>query len=302
MRGSAISSSEVTELTNRFYSYIPHISYDAKGGTRARLPLINNTRILKSKLEMCEALGNIELASRVIDVEGLDAHPIDAKYAQLRTRLSPVDKASDLHKMLQQYIANTHAETHSSYTLELTQAFEVQREGEAERFKDVGNRQLLWHGSRLSNWAGILSSGLRIAPPEAPATGYMFGKGVYFADMSSKSANYCFANRSSATGVLVLCEVSLGAQYERLSAEYEAAARCAAAKKHSTFGKGATAPDPAGAVTMPGDSGLHVPMGPATATGVKNSSLLYNEFIVYSESQIKQRYVLQVRFKFKGSG
>lgn len=32
---------------------------------------------------------------------------------------------------------------------------------------------LLWHGSRLSNWVGILSHGLRIAPPEAPITGYM---------------------------------------------------------------------------------------------------------------------------------
>jgi poly [ADP-ribose] polymerase len=34
--------------------------------------------------------------------------------------------------------------------------------------------------------------GLRIAPPEAPVTGYMFGKGVYFADSSSKSANYWY--------------------------------------------------------------------------------------------------------------
>ena len=42
-------------------------------------------------------------------------------------------------------------------------------------------------------WVGILSEGLRIAPPSAPVTGYMFGKGVYFADMVSKSANYCFA-------------------------------------------------------------------------------------------------------------
>ena len=40
-------------------------------------------------------------------------------------------------------------------------------------------------GSRLTNYVGILSQGLRIAPPEAPSTGYMFGKGVYFADMVS---------------------------------------------------------------------------------------------------------------------
>lgn len=51
--------------------------------------------------------------------------------------------------------------------------------------------------------------GLRIAPPEAPVTGYMFGKGVYFADMFSKSANYCYASKAATTGVLLLCEVVL---------------------------------------------------------------------------------------------
>lgn len=50
-------------------------------------------------------------------------------------------------------------------------------------------------------------TGLRIAPPEAPVTGYMFGKGVYFADMFSKSANYCYANAGANDGVLLLCEV-----------------------------------------------------------------------------------------------
>jgi len=46
----------------------------------------------------------------------------------------------------------------------------------------------LWHGSRITNFVGILSQGLRIAPPEAPASGYAFGKGLYFADMFEKSA------------------------------------------------------------------------------------------------------------------
>jgi len=44
--------------------------------------------------------------------------------------------------------------------------------------------------------------GLRIAPPEA-----LFGKGVHFADMFSKSANYCCASKASRSGVLLLCEV-----------------------------------------------------------------------------------------------
>ena len=101
-------------------------------------------------------------------------HPVDARYAQLGTTLTPIDVGSDLHGLLAQYLKNTHAATHASYSLELTQAFEVQRAGEAPAFRDIGNRQLLWHGSRLTNWCGILSQGLRIAPPEAPATGYMF--------------------------------------------------------------------------------------------------------------------------------
>lgn len=50
-------------------------------------------------------------------------------------------------------------------------------------------------------------AGLRIAPPEAPVSGYMFGKGVYFADMFSKSANYCCSSRVASAGVLLLCEV-----------------------------------------------------------------------------------------------
>jgi len=56
------------------------------------------------------------------------------------------------------------------------QIFKVAREGEAKvykPFRDLHNRQLLWHGSRTTNFAGILSQGLRIAPPEAPVVSDM---------------------------------------------------------------------------------------------------------------------------------
>jgi hypothetical protein len=65
---------------------------------------------------------------------------------------------------------------------------------------------LLWHGSRLSNFVGILSQGLRIAPPEAPVSGYLFGKGIYLADMSEKSIHYC-RSFGSDTALILLIEV-----------------------------------------------------------------------------------------------
>jgi hypothetical protein len=52
-------------------------------------------------------------------------------------------------------------------------------------------RLLLWVKDAdldVSCYTGILSQGLRIAPPEAPVTGYMFGKGVYFADVGRSTS------------------------------------------------------------------------------------------------------------------
>ena len=50
-----------------------------------RLPLIDTPSRLKAKIEMVEALGEIELASRVIDTKApaFDKHPLDLKYDQI---------------------------------------------------------------------------------------------------------------------------------------------------------------------------------------------------------------------------
>jgi hypothetical protein len=53
--------------------------------------------------------------------------------------------------------------------------------------RSLPNHQLLWHGSRTANFGGILSQGLRIAPPEAPVQGYMFGKGLYTAGACARA-------------------------------------------------------------------------------------------------------------------
>lgn len=127
--------------------------------------------------------------------------------------LQVVGQGSEEYQMVLKYIQNTHGATHTQYELELQEVFKLCRHGESKRYKPfqkLHNRQLLWHGSRTTNYVGILSQGLRIAPPEAPVTGYMFGKGVYFADMVSKSANYCRTSRSDSVGFLLLCEVALG--------------------------------------------------------------------------------------------
>lgn len=68
----------------------------------------------------------------------------------------------------------------------------------------------------------------------------MFGKGIYFADMVSKSANYCLATKINNVGLVLLCEVALGNISENYQADYDAANL--QYDKHSTKGMGQTQP------------------------------------------------------------
>ena len=112
--------------------------------------------------------------------------------------------------------------------------------------------------------------------------------------MSSKSANYCAAKRGAPCGLLLLSEVALGASDERKKAHY---VEKLPAGKLSCKGLGRTAPDPAETVTT--DSGAAVPLGAPKPTGVEDSSLLYNEYIVYDTAQISCKFLCQVKFVFE---
>ncbi|KAJ3079952.1 Poly [ADP-ribose] polymerase 2 [Quaeritorhiza haematococci] len=294
------SNSRLTDLTSEFYTIIPH-----EFGMRTP-PVINTPQMLKSKLQMVEALADIQIATTLLkSTSGVpDANPIDVHYEALHCDLAPIDKNSDTFELIKRYTQNTHAATHNAYKLEVDEVFEVVRDGEVDKYEKVkadiekkkDNRMLLWHGSRLTNFVGILSQGLRIAPPEAPVTGYMFGKGVYFADMVSKSANYCFTSPHNPTGLMLLCEVQLGEPRPCFYADYDAGTKAKAGGLHSTKGCGSTAPDESEFVKM--EDGVVVPCGKPTNVKKSEGSLLYNEYIVYDVAQIRMRYLIKMKFKY----
>lgn len=130
---------------------------------------------------MIDNLREIEIAYSMLDESNntveTSEHPIDAHYKKLKCALEPVDHDSEEFKLIEKYMKNTHAKTHDQYTLKLREVFKMAREGESDRFtkfQTLDNHQLLWHGSRTTNYAGILSQGLRIAPPEAPVVSFLF--------------------------------------------------------------------------------------------------------------------------------
>jgi hypothetical protein len=89
--------------------------------------------------------------------------------------VTPLSNKSEEFLQLKDYLMDTRGSTHSA-NYQIAQIFRIERDGEFERFdishKASLDRRLLWHGSRCTNFGGILSQGLRIAPPEAPVSGY----------------------------------------------------------------------------------------------------------------------------------
>ena len=135
--------------------------------------MITSETMLVQKLEAMEALLQVSQAQSLANElrPGAAAkHPSDGNYDKLGCELRPA--SADEVRMVEEYAANTHASTHNQYKLRVHTVLKTARQSELGTFQtSLGNRKLLWHGSRLTNWVGILSQGLRIAPPEAPVTG-----------------------------------------------------------------------------------------------------------------------------------
>ena len=71
---------------------------------------------------MLSSLLDIEVAYNLLkssNAEGKD--PIDSHYEQLNTEISVLNKSSNEYKILEKYVAQTHASTHTLYKLEIQQ-------------------------------------------------------------------------------------------------------------------------------------------------------------------------------------
>ncbi|KAL4817969.1 poly polymerase catalytic domain-containing protein [Aspergillus spinulosporus] len=290
------------QLSNRYFTTIPHVF------GRNRPPVLDNQAYIKKEIELLETLTDMEITNSILkDASKMeDVNPLDSQYAGLGMQeMTPLDHASNEFKELEKYLSGTRGATHG-VRYKVIDIFRIERQGEHDRFKSSpyagiinSNRRLLWHGSRSTNYGGILSQGLRIAPPEAPVSGYMFGKGVYFADMSSKSANYCWSHNSDHKALLLLGDVELGDPiYELYDSDYNAGENAKKEGKIATLGKGRSIPagwKDAGCI-HPHLKGIQVPDADSGTTDRESSQgyLMYNEYIVYDVAQIQLRYLFFV--------
>lgn len=130
--------------------------------------------MLKREVELLESLTDLKDTDSIIKAgKGSSGmHPLDARYKGLGMKeMTPVNRNDDEFVNISEYLTKTIGATHAA-NYQVLDVFRIEREGETDRFesfaKKGSDRRLLWHGSRSTNYGGILSQGLRIAPPEAP--------------------------------------------------------------------------------------------------------------------------------------
>ena len=247
---------QVVPLTSRYYSLVPH---RLGRWSKPEDVAIGTIEQADSEEELLQLMRDVYHVQSELESE------VDRKYRALGATLSVVSRDDPQYTRLERKILETQSQRHC-FGLRVKRIFSVCLPAERARYDSdglrVGNVQQLFHGTKNANMVGILTRGLLIAPKNVPVTGYMFGKGVYFADQSTKSAQYSlrWANNQKPFGYLFLADVALGKIKQETGPQYREEA----------------------------------PRGYHSVQGCKGQHLIHNEFIVYKTAQCTLRYIAEI--------
>lgn len=253
---------EIRKLTSKYFSVIPH-----KFGHDITCQVINTDEQIQQESDILQLMhDSLEVGASTFR----DSTAV--KYLELGVDIVSVHPEADEAIRVTNLINKTAGSEHSfARGFKVNRIFKVILPHDRKRFLEckVGNVRELFHGSRSCNIIGIMKRGLLIAPPEAPISGAMFGKGVYYADKSTKSLQYSLKsfgnyNRRSDVCYLFLVSVRLGKQLVLQDACYDAASRCKAGNYDSVLGKA-------------------------------GRSLLNNEYIVYTLEQSSITHIVEIQ-------
>jgi poly [ADP-ribose] polymerase len=274
----------IKQLSSAYYTLVPV----ACG--RRKPPVIDNDLIDKY-FDTIENLKNMVITVNLVKNTSKTIHKLDDVYDKLKTDITHVDNTSNIYSEINKYVINSHGSTHH-FKMNLQDLYKVNRHGNEEQFnkytKNIDNRELLIHGSRVCNWVSILQNNLLLDPSKLGVVivGKMFGYGVYFANSFSKSANYCGLNKGSNTVCFALAEVVLGKESKRTKSDYYITKE--SLKKEgcdSTWGLGKMTPESFVMV-----DGVKIPNGKLVPSNV-STVLQYDEKMMYDSNQFCIRYL-----------
>ncbi|CAF0916058.1 unnamed protein product [Rotaria sp. Silwood1] len=293
----------IYQYTNEYYTLIP-----LNGYADEKLAVIDDENSLKAQEKILDDLFELELSYKILlgaqaNVKSIS--PLDYLYKSMNCQFQALNKDDIDSQLILRYIWTTAPD------VKIEQIFKIARPNEDERLMkcNLSNHCLLWHGTGICNLISILTRGLLVGSLAARATGSLFGTGIYTADTFAKSLGYCSGVKQNDDErcFMLLCEVALGKMKEvgvqRNDEEEEEEADDDDDDKPLDFkrfqsrkGVGRRIPDPKHTITR--NDGVQIPLGQLIDNkdfGGSYYGLNYNEYIVYDETQIALRYLVQFR-------
>ena len=189
---------ELIEQARIYYEYIPSKLPAKINALNVALNLAKNLSDEEDKLLQLEAA----VSSYKVSTGG------GSLLDQLGCKLTPV--SSNEFRFVEKYFNDT--KKHNEYKhLNVKEVWSVEIPQERENFNacGIGNIKLLWHGTNPKNVKHILhKKGLII--PNYAANGSLFSRGIYLADVCTKSIHYAGYDKEK---YLFLADARLGKQY-----------------------------------------------------------------------------------------
>jgi hypothetical protein len=265
---------QTRDLSNKFYALIPT--------SKRKLTSIDNLeeisklqQLLSSLKDICCVIDGLSLSSR-------------KKLNSLNSRINRIAKGTTSWNLLETFLCN---KGKHNMMYRLNDAYSVERFPEDISYlpwEQYNNRYLLFHGTQPANLVSIITHGLSINPSSAvKITGAMFGNGIYFADVASKSLQYC---GNDDVVPLLVCEVALGNMLKaKKGKDYNVQTLTAGYDSVKGLGKHCLSE------LKSLDDGVIMPSGKLIKSDVVDGSLIYNEYIVYRQSQVRLRYLLLIK-------
>ncbi|MGF1579048.1 MAG: WGR domain-containing protein [Gemmataceae bacterium] len=201
------------KLSGDFYTAIPH----RIGRSRDQMA----AAVIDSLEKFDEKQSTLQLMKDMLRVNGeggsvLFDEEVDAEYKALKCQIGFLDSDSEEYQKIAEYIVKSQIKSKS---IKVKNVYTLRRDGEWDTFTDdIDNQRHLFHGSRISNWVGILSRGI-LLPKIVVSLGVnrtdagWLGHGIYFGDAACTSSFYTTPGHHN-TKFMAVARVALGKMKE----------------------------------------------------------------------------------------
>lgn len=216
---TARAISETERLSGEFYTAIPH----RIGRTRAAAA----SAVIDTLAELSAKQDTLQLMRDMLKVNGdgaanvlFDAQ-VDQQYQALGCTLGWIEPKSPEFAEIEDYVVGSQIK---SKNVRIKRIYTLARGPEQKAYdSSVGGERLLFHGSRIKNWVGILSRGI-LLPKIVVSLGVnrtdagWLGHGIYFGDAACTASFYTSPGRRK-TRLMALARVGLGRvkQYNKIT-------------------------------------------------------------------------------------